>query len=59
MPRKSIRASEILKDIMSGMGDTGLMEKYDLSARVLLKIMSQVCPRVRSPCDAINSIPVR
>ncbi len=42
MPRKSIRASEILKDIMSGMGDTGLMEKYDLSARELLKIMTKL-----------------
>ncbi len=42
MAKRSIRADEILADIMSGMGDTGLMEKYDLSARALLKIMTKL-----------------
>jgi hypothetical protein len=42
MPRRTIRADEILTDIMSGMGDTSLMEKYDLSARALLKVMTKL-----------------
>jgi hypothetical protein len=42
MAKRSIRAHEIRTDIMSGMGNTGLMEKYDLSARALLKIMTQL-----------------
>ncbi len=42
MAKRSIRADEILTDIMSGMGDTGLMEKYNLSASALLKIMTKL-----------------
>lgn len=42
MAKRSIRANEILTDIMSGMGDTSLMEKYDLSARALLKVMTKL-----------------
>jgi hypothetical protein len=45
MAKSSVRTDEILTDIMSGMGDTGLMEKYNLSARALLKIMASVLSR--------------
>ena len=42
MPRKRIRAHEIVKDIMSGMGDASLMEKYNLSPRELLRVMGKL-----------------
>ncbi len=42
MAKKSLRTDEILTDIMSRKGDTGLMEKYNLSARALLKITTKL-----------------
>jgi len=35
MEKRKIKAKEVAKDIHAGMGDTLLMEKYDLSAKQL------------------------
>jgi hypothetical protein len=42
MPSGRIRAKEILADIKSRMDDTSLMEKYNLSPRALLKLMTKL-----------------
>ena len=48
MPRKRIRAHEIVKDIMSGMRDASLMERY-LSPRELLRVMGKLLWKGYSP----------
>jgi transcription initiation factor IIE alpha subunit len=42
MTRKKIRGSEIVNDIRSGVDDAGLMEKYGLSAKGILKLMGKL-----------------
>jgi uncharacterized protein (DUF433 family) len=43
-PERRIKAEEILADIRSGMTDSQLMEKYNLSHRQLQKVRSEVEP---------------
>jgi len=40
--KRQIRAAEFLSDIRAGMDDSGLMHKYGLSAREVLKVMSKL-----------------
>jgi hypothetical protein len=42
MEKRKIRAKEVAQDIYAGMGDTPLMEKYDLSAKQLETVLRKL-----------------
>ena|GEM_PF-1601836 len=42
MGKRKIRAKEVAQDIHAGMGDTPLMEKYDLSAKQLEMVLKKL-----------------
>jgi hypothetical protein len=42
MGKRQIKADEVLNDIVTGMDDEGLMQKYDLSPQALLRAMTKL-----------------
>ncbi len=42
MPKKTIKAKELLADIRAGMNGAGLMKKYGLSAGGILKVLNRL-----------------
>jgi len=42
MEKRKIKAKEVAQDIHAGMGDTPLMEKYDLSAKQLEMVLRRL-----------------
>lgn len=42
MTRQPIKAKEILKDMRAGMDDAGLMTKYGLSSKQILKVINML-----------------
>lgn len=42
MSKRQIRGQDVVRDIHAGMGDSGLMEKYGLSAKQLESILRKL-----------------
>lgn len=42
MPKKTIKAKELVADIRAGMDDAGLMQKYGLSARGIIMALNRL-----------------
>jgi len=42
MPTRKINAKAVAKDVHAGMGDTALMEKYDLGAKQLEQVLRRM-----------------
>jgi signal transduction histidine kinase/ActR/RegA family two-component response regulator len=57
-PQRKIKAAEIIRDIRDGMSDSGLMEKYKLSAKGLQNLFRQIVDaRIMQPSEIFGRTP--